>query len=732
MVDLAQDAELPPLRRGAGVGRYTILAPLGRDGLLWAAYDPELDRKVALKLLQAQDADAQGGLVREAKAMARLSHPNVVAVHDVGIFGARVFVAMELVDGVTLRDWLAERPRTRAAILAIFRQAARGLAAAHAAGLVHGDFEPGNVMLARDGSVRVTSFAASQAADARADQLAFCAALREALPAGSVPVWLDRVLLRGLAVAPTARWPSMNELVVALGRDPARTRRRAALALGLCALVGLSAAALARRGGRAPLCEGGPARLAGVWEGQTAATPRRRRDEVGAAFLASAAPAAREVWERVAPLLDRYAARWLTIYRDTCAATHVRGEALDLGMTCLDERRTALAALTQVFATADRDVVTSAVDATNALPDLERCADGRQLLTTVEPPRDAVTRARVDDLRRRAAGPKALNDAGKHEQAMALTRPLLAEARRAGYRPLVAEMLMAYGRTVNGPNFQLEVVASYEEALWTSLAVGRDDLAAEAAVGLVANTGGYLARYDEGHAWAELASAILDRLGDGQEILRSWLLTDEASMMLRRGDFPAGVALSERAIALKEKVLPPNHPDLANTLNLEAEGLSGQGRFEEALAINRRVYALYVGAYGPASTEAAFTLSNRGEYLIGLSRAGEALEPLERALAAWEGQVGPEHPYLGFPLTAMGRAWLALGKPANALPPLERSVRLRDAHEPDAALVAEARFVLARALWDAGEERRRATSHDKQVAEVDAWLQARHSGGDGR
>src|SRR5450432_3444587 len=303
MVDIAQDSGLPPLHRGAGVGRYTILSPLGRDGAgeVWAAYDPELDRKVALKVLQAQDADAQAGLVREAKAMARLSHPNVVSVHDVGTFGERVFVAMELIDGVTLRDWLAGGARSRPEILAIFLEAARGLAAAHAAGLVHGDFETGSVMLARDGSVRVMDFAASQAADARADQRAFCAALREALPAGAVPVWLERVLSRGLAEAPDARWPSMNELASALGRDPARTRRRWAIAGSAALLIGLAAVTVTRDGRRpASICQGGPARLADVW-GPSAA-PQPRRAAVEKAFLASGAPAAQEVWQRVSSL----------------------------------------------------------------------------------------------------------------------------------------------------------------------------------------------------------------------------------------------------------------------------------------------------------------------------------------------------------------------------------------------------------------------------------------------
>src|SRR5450432_3653823 len=163
MAELAQPADAQ-LERGTAVGRYTILALVGKGGMgeVYAAYDPDLDRKVAIKLMHGSGghdaARAQARLLREAKAMARLSHPNVVAVHDAGTYDGRVFVAMEFVDGVTLEEWLAARARTRDAILAVFAEAAAGLGAAHAAGLVHRDFTPRNVVIGRDGAARVTDF----------------------------------------------------------------------------------------------------------------------------------------------------------------------------------------------------------------------------------------------------------------------------------------------------------------------------------------------------------------------------------------------------------------------------------------------------------------------------------------------------------------------------------------------------------------------------------------------
>jgi tetratricopeptide (TPR) repeat protein len=163
-------APFTPLARGTAIGRYTVLELLGRGGMgeVYAAYDPELDRKIALKILHAGgggDARGRSRLLREAKAIAKLRHPNVVVVHDAGTIDDRVFLAMEHVDGLTLGAWLAERPRARAEILTVFIAAGRGLGAAHAAGLVHRDFKPQNVMVGRDGDVRVMDFGLARSID---------------------------------------------------------------------------------------------------------------------------------------------------------------------------------------------------------------------------------------------------------------------------------------------------------------------------------------------------------------------------------------------------------------------------------------------------------------------------------------------------------------------------------------------------------------------------------------
>ena len=168
------------LTRGDALGRYLIVELLGRGGMgvVYRAFDPDLDRAVALKMVRVGDPSGSASdgerarLLREAQAMARLSHPNVITVHDVGIVDGSVFVAMEYVEGTTLKAWLAARPRSWRAILDAYLQAGRGIAAAHAAGIVHRDFKPDNAMIDEQstsassdaiGRVRVLDFGLARA-----------------------------------------------------------------------------------------------------------------------------------------------------------------------------------------------------------------------------------------------------------------------------------------------------------------------------------------------------------------------------------------------------------------------------------------------------------------------------------------------------------------------------------------------------------------------------------------
>ena len=294
---------------GDRVGRYVIEERLGAGGMgvVFAALDSALQRRVALKLVRS-DADGRthggGGsarLMREAQTLARLSHPNIVAVHDVGEGDdGRMFIAMELVDGGSLTAWLRRAPRSVEERIDRMIEAGRGLVAAHAAGVVHRDVKPDNILVGLDGRARVTDFGLAHEhpgtgavvgtpvymapeqtsggeTGAWTDQWAFCATLYEVLagvrpfPGGDaaaraaaitegrlaapadghrLPAWIRPIVARGLRGEPAARWPSMDAVVGALVRGRRRRGRRLralGIAAGALGAGGLVLGVLARR-----------------------------------------------------------------------------------------------------------------------------------------------------------------------------------------------------------------------------------------------------------------------------------------------------------------------------------------------------------------------------------------------------------------------------------------------------------------------------------------------------
>ncbi|MCA9713163.1 MAG: serine/threonine protein kinase, partial [Myxococcales bacterium] len=538
-----RDPDFGVLKGGEKVDRYMILNRLGSGamGVVYAAYDAELDRKIALKLLhpsrlQADELSASGSararLLREAKALARLSHPNVVAIHDVGVYRDQIFLAMEFVNGLTLSKWIkaAGAPRPWTDVITVMLNAGEGLAAAHDAGLVHRDFKPDNVLIGEDdGRVRVLDFGLARSedapdeerpsgvdpvvdsstgaelrvisaaraalrvsaselgsadseglthtgalvgtpaymspeqhmgepADARSDQFSFCVTLYQALygqrpftgdtlnglafnvlqgkvrpaPAKSrVPSHLRKVVLRGLAVDPKERYPSMRELLGALApvSSSVRTRWLWAAAGGALAVgVAVGGAAVSRE---SP-CSGAAERLENIWDAP-------RRNAIASAFAATELPYATSTWDHVADDLDAYARRWIDGYTDACEATR-RGDQspalLDRRMLCFDRGRTELRALSDGFAKADAQVVENAREGAAALPRLDVCDDTKALLAAVPPPAGDAARAQEQQIRERLAEARVHDLRGEWATAFEMTQAAVEDAAALEYPPL--------------------------------------------------------------------------------------------------------------------------------------------------------------------------------------------------------------------------------------------------------------------------------------------------------
>jgi len=745
------------LERGATVGRYVVIDRVGQGGMgvVYSGYDPELDRKVALKLLRPDRASGEAArmrLLREAQAIARLSHPNVVAVHDAGTFGDQVFVAMEFVEGTTLREWLREERRPWREVVARFVLAGRGLAAAHAAGLVHRDFKPDNVLLGRDGQVRVADFGLARpvgerdgeewglaagtpaymapeqlrggSADARSDQFSFSVALWEALygerpaapprqPAGTeVPGWLREVLLRGLAVDPAARYPSMDEMLRELVRDPGAVRRRWLIAAGLVLLGGTAFAGLgyfqARSG---QICGGAEAKLAGVWNGE-------RRGAIHAAFAATRLPYAEETWTRVADSLDRYGLGWAAMHREACEATRVRGEQseelLDRRMICLDQRLEEVNALAALFARADAQVVRKAADAVGGLPGLEGCSEVASLMEREPLAKDPQVRARVVAVRRRLAEAKALQAAGKYKEAFARLSGVDREAARLAYHPLHAQALFQIAELRENLGEFAAAETFYHQALWAA-EEGRDDVVrANCWKKLVYVVGYRQARYDESLRLARHALAVIRRIG-GKPGLEASLLSTQGSILTFQGKYREALATYERAQELQRQggELQPQAYVLASNVGIVHFFL---GDLEKALAQYRQALELAEKEIGPRHPATAALRYNIGDALTSLGRTAEAREHLLRALADREEALGPRHVDVAESLLALGANAIEEERLGQALEYVERAQAIYDGTDGPALYVALSHDILGSILTRLGRFAEARTHFEASIA----------------
>jgi eukaryotic-like serine/threonine-protein kinase len=393
--------------------------------------------------------------------------------------------------------------------------------------------------------------------------------------------------------------------------------------------------------------------------------------------------------------------------------------------------------LTDVFSDATGEVVENAASASNSLASLDRCANVAVLRAVLQPPEDAETQHKVEQLRKRLAELKARYDAGRWKEAFGLAPAVVAEARTTGYQPLIAETLVLTGLIFSKAN---EIEQSEEAQIEAFLAADssrHDEVRAESATHLVFLLGYQKGEFAEAHRWAAQAKAVLRRLG-GHDLLQAWLLNDLGCVFDLQGNKDAAVQSIKEGLAIKERALGRDHPDVGLSEGNLGLVLQGMGRNEEALAhLNRSIQILEKGL-GPGHPELALQLSNKGEALSALGRFPDAHASFDRALKIWEQELGSDNLDLSYGLTGLGTTYLTEGKPVDAIAPLERAFGIRSMMETEPSRRADTTFALARALWDSKRDRTRAVKLARQarsdyekaaskskLAQIDQWIASR-------
>ncbi|NVB82750.1 MAG: protein kinase [Kofleriaceae bacterium] len=567
------------------LGRYHVLRELGRGsmGIVLRAYDPELARPVAIKLLHDVDASTRDLLRAEARALARLRHPNVVTVYDVIVSDDAMYVAMELVEGDTLRGFCRGKPMRE--ILDACIRAGRGLGAAHDAGVIHRDFKPENVLCTAAGEVRVSDFGLAKTVDeapdgaicgtpaymapeilrrepatAQSDQFSYCVTVfemltgtrptggdpakpakapgldREAAQPASMPAHVFRALRRGLDRDPAARFPSMHALVDGLADDPVARRRRYALLGGgalIAALAGVGVSQLASSREQGPTCTVDDDALA--WNAANK----------GAVTGAIARVSTQDTASRIAASLDDYATAWFAARRDACSVASAP-DAFDRRVACLDRGRRELSELVRVLATADAKLAGTAYEAIGRLRDPGSCATASAEDAL---PTDAIGRSLVEQGRATLDRAAALEYAGKLDEAEALAGGIAAQLREADHPRLVGEALMIRARVDIDRGKHDRAEATLFEALHAAERGHDDALAAAIWVEIVMTTGAQKHRFDLALSNARAADAALVRIEPGSDLQLRYDYT-LGTLLLAHGNLPEAKTRLEAGLAI--------------------------------------------------------------------------------------------------------------------------------------------------------------------------------------
>ncbi len=650
--------------------RYRIVSALGAGGMgrVYLAQDLTLDRLVALKVIPATgDRSARESrqlLLTEAQALAKLSHPNVVQIYDVSLEGDDLFIAMEYVPGSDLSQWLREELRSRREVLRMFLAAGEGLAAAHAAGLVHCDVKPSNILLGQDGRIRISDFglaalphadgqlrrggtrayrapeqSQATAEDPRADQYSFCVALFEALcdqrpfPAGRaldepirwppghrVPRRLRAAIERGLAREPSRRFHTMRACLNELSRPWWRPRHPVRALAATAAIATVAMVGVGTRMVRARRCSARAAEIEQAWN----ADVQQRLD---GAFYAAVGEDGRAPALAVSQAFDAFVGAWMSAEREACEANDA-----DSGLgECLTQRRLDFEALVRRYGSPDRRLVMDAPRAAQLLTLPRTCvAQGVMSSGALAP--------RLLALQTERARVTAAEVTGQYRETLEVFPALRQRAHLLGRTADEAELLLAHGRVLLKLGDAQNAEGPLFEAATLAAELRLPDVGARSWL-LLSQRAQRLGTLDEAERALKMADALATH--DADPRVRLEVTGAGAVLAANRGAVEHAIRVLEEAIAAAT-ALGSND---ATALSLRASysrTLFLAQRYEQALQVDRGLLETLRRTYGENHADVAKLHVSIAASLGSLRRHDEAFEHLLRGIALVKVSLGEQ------------------------------------------------------------------------------------------